>query len=107
MVINNLLGNAIKYAPGTNKIVVNVFKSDDAVIVSVQDYGIGIPNEELTNIFSRFYRVSGLNSTFSGSGIGLYISSEIIKRHGGKIWVVSELNKGSTFYFSIPASVQH
>ena len=106
MVINNLLANAIKYAPGSSDIVVDAFKSGDAVIVSVRDKGIGIPREDLTNIFSRFYRVSGLNSTFSGSGIGLYISSEIIKRHGGKIWAESELNKGSTFYFSIPASAQ-
>jgi PAS domain S-box-containing protein len=104
LVIINLLGNAIKYAPGSKKIKVQAFKSDDAIIVSIQDKGIGIPKEELTNIFSRFYRVSGLTSTFAGSGIGLYIASQIISRHGGKIWAVSELNKGSTFYFSIPAS---
>ncbi len=104
LVITNLVGNAIKYAPGSKEIMIDAFKSDDAVIVSVKDHGIGIPQEDLTNIFSRFYRVSGLNSTFSGSGIGLYISSEIISRHGGKIWAESELNKGSTFYFSIPAS---
>ncbi|MGN6533318.1 MAG: PAS domain S-box protein [Ginsengibacter sp.] len=107
LVIVNLLGNAIKYAPGSEEIKVEAFKSDDAIIVSIQDKGIGIPQEELTNIFSRFYRVSGLTSTFAGSGIGLYISSQIISRHGGKIWAVSELNKGSTFYFSIPASVQN
>ena len=106
LVINNLLGNAIKYAPGSKEILVEAFKSGDAIMVSVSDNGIGIPGEDLTNIFSRFYRVSGLNSTFSGSGIGLYISSEIISRHGGKIWAESELHKGSTFYFSIPASAK-
>jgi signal transduction histidine kinase len=105
LVITNLLGNAIKYSPGSKEIVVDAFRSDDAIIVSVKDNGIGIPQEDITNIFSRFYRVSGLSSTFSGSGIGLYISSEIISRHGGKIWAESELNKGSTFYFSIPASI--
>lgn len=105
LVINNLLGNAIKYAAGSKEIKADAFKSDDAIIVSVKDKGIGIPREDLTHIFSRFYRVSGLSTTFSGSGIGLYISSEIISRHGGKIWVNSELNEGSTFYFSIPASV--
>lgn len=104
LVVTNLIGNAIKYSPGSKEMVIDAFNSDDAVIVSVKDYGIGIPREDFTNIFSRFYRVSGLNSTFSGSGIGLYISSEIISRHGGKIWVESELDKGSTFYFSIPAS---
>ena len=105
LVITNLLGNAIKYSPGSKEIVVDAFRADDAIIVSVKDNGIGIPQEDITNIFSRFYRVSGLSSTFSGSGIGLYISSEIISRHGGKIWAESELNKGSTFYFSIPASI--
>ncbi len=104
LVINNLLGNAIKYSPGSRQIKINAFKSDDAIMVSVADNGIGIPAEDLTNIFGRFYRVSGLSSTFSGSGIGLYISSEIINRHGGKIWAESELNKGSTFYFSVPAA---
>jgi PAS domain S-box-containing protein len=105
LVITNLLGNAIKYSPGSKEIEVDAFRSDDAITVSVKDNGIGIPQEDITNIFSRFYRVSGLSSTFSGSGIGLYISSEIISRHGGKIWAESELNKGSTFYFSIPASI--
>jgi len=105
-VIINLLGNAVKYSPASKAIKVNAFRSEDAVIVSVKDEGIGIPREELLNIFSRFYRVGGLNSTFSGSGIGLYISSEIIRRHGGKIWAESEPNKGSIFYFSIAASTQ-
>jgi PAS domain S-box-containing protein len=106
LVISNLLGNAIKYSPNSKEIKVKAFRSEDAIIVSIEDKGIGIPEEELTNIFSRFYRVSGVTSTFSGSGIGLYVSSQIISRHGGKIWAVSELNKGSTFYFSIPASGQ-
>jgi len=107
LVIINLLGNAIKYAPDSSEIKVGAIKSHDAIIVSIEDKGIGIPQEELANIFSRFYRVSGLTSTFAGSGIGLYIASEIISRHGGKIWAVSELTKGSTFYFSIPASTQN
>ncbi|HWH61657.1 MAG TPA: PAS domain S-box protein [Ginsengibacter sp.] len=104
LVITNLINNAIKYAPNSKEIVIDTFKSDDVITVTIKDNGIGIPREELINIFSRFYRVPGLNSTFSGSGIGLYISSEIIRRHGGKIWAESELDKGSTFYFSIPAS---
>ena len=104
LVITNLINNAIKYAPNSKEIVIDTFKSDDVITVTITDNGIGIPREELINIFSRFYRVPGLNSTFSGSGIGLYISSEIIRRHGGKIWAESELDKGSTFYFSIPAS---
>lgn len=106
LVIINLLGNAIKYSPNSKEISVKAFRSEDAIIVSIEDNGIGIPAEELSNIFSRFYRVSGVTTTFAGSGIGLYISSQIISRHGGKIWAVSELSKGSTFYFSIPAAGQ-
>ncbi len=68
------------------------------------DFGIGIPQEDLDKVFTRFYRVRGLASTFSGSGIGLYISAEIIKRHGGNLWVESELGKGSKFYFNIEAA---
>ena len=106
LVIDNILGNAIKYAPDSKEIKVDVFNSNDEIIVRIKDEGIGIPREDLKNIFSRFYRVRGPNATFSGSGIGLYISSEIIRRHGGKIWAESEIKKGSTFYFSIPASAQ-
>ena len=71
--------------------------------MSVQDFGIGMSKEHLGRIFERFYRVyDGNDKTFPGLGIGLYISSEIVKRHGGKLWVESELGKGSTFSFSIP-----
>jgi PAS domain S-box-containing protein len=104
LVLTNLLTNAIKYSPGSKEIFADAFKCNDNITVRVRDNGIGIPQEDLTNIFSRFYRVSGLSSTFNGSGIGLYISREIINRHGGKIWTESEINKGSSFYFSIPAS---
>jgi PAS domain S-box-containing protein len=106
LVIINLLGNAVKYSPNSKEIKVNAFRSEDAIIVGIEDKGIGIPPDDLTNIFTRFYRVSGITSTFTGSGIGLYIASQIISRHGGKIWAVSQLKKGSTFYFSIPASAQ-
>jgi PAS domain S-box-containing protein len=106
LVIINLLGNAIKYSPNSKEIKVNAFRSEDAIIVGIEDKGIGIPADDLNHIFTRFYRVSGITSTFSGSGIGLYIASQIISRHGGKIWAVSQLKKGSTFYFSIPASAQ-
>ena len=103
LVITNILTNAIKYSPDSKEIFVDAFVSDHKITVRIKDTGIGIPQEDLTNIFSRFYRVSGLGTKFSGSGIGLYISSEIINRHGGKIWAESEINKGSAFYFAIPA----
>ena len=101
-VIMNILGNAIKYSPNAGEIVINSRLDKDRIIVSIRDNGIGINQEDLENIFTRFYRVRGLASSFSGSGIGLYIASEIIKRHGGDIWAESEIGKGSVFNFSIP-----
>ncbi|HUS03460.1 MAG TPA: PAS domain S-box protein [Chitinophagaceae bacterium] len=101
-VVINILTNAIKYSPNGKKVTVDAGIKDDQIIVKVTDQGIGIPDNDLDKVFTRFFRVRGLASTFSGSGIGLYISSEIIKRHGGNMWVESEINKGSAFYFSIP-----
>ncbi|MEP7251394.1 MAG: PAS domain-containing sensor histidine kinase [Ginsengibacter sp.] len=101
-VVNNLLLNAIKYSPDSENIVVKAVVKNDFLQVSVKDEGIGIPAAELEKIFERFYRVAGMPSTYSGSGIGLFICAEIIKWHGGKIWAESELGKGSTFYFQIP-----
>jgi PAS domain S-box-containing protein len=102
-VIVNFISNAIKYSPGKDKIVVSSKCDDINVIISVKDFGIGIPKTEQSNIFKRFYRVSGKNNyTFPGLGLGLYISSEIIKRHKGEISFESKEGKGSTFYFQIP-----
>ncbi|MGH2647052.1 MAG: sensor histidine kinase [Ginsengibacter sp.] len=105
-VIINMLTNAIKYSPEPGDIFVDSCKKDDKIIVSIKDSGIGIPAADIENIFSRFYRVSGLASSFSGSGIGLYISSEIIKQHNGSIWAESKPGEGSIFYFSLPAMQQ-
>ena len=104
-VLTNLLTNAIKYSEGESKIVITRQKNQREVIISVQDFGRGIPQKHKKKIFERFYQVdSEEKRTISGLGIGLYLSSEIIKRHNGKIWVDSKLNKGSTFYFSLPIS---
>jgi PAS domain S-box-containing protein len=102
-VLVNLLSNAIKYTPLPGDIIIKAYKKDGNIIVSVCDTGIGIPKKDIENIFLRFYRVSGPASSFSGSGIGLFISSEIIKAHHGSIWAESRIGKGSVFYFSIPA----
>lgn len=101
-VITNLLGNAAKYSPGKNEIYVNTELNNGSVIVSVTDLGIGIPQKKLDKVFTRFYRVNEHDNQFSGLGIGLYISAEIIKQHGGKIWAESTEGSGSTFYFSLP-----
>jgi len=102
-VIINLLTNAAKYSPYTKEIFVEAYTKNSNIEVCVKDSGMGIPQEDREKIFTRFYRVQGIASTYSGSGIGLYISSEIIKRHGGKMWVESNVGKGSHFYFSVPA----
>lgn len=102
-VVINLISNAIKYSPGAEKVLIKIKTAGDDIIISVKDYGVGISQEYLDKIFGRFYRVyDARDKTFPGLGMGLYISYEIIERHGGKMWVKSEKDKGSTFYFSLP-----
>jgi PAS domain S-box-containing protein len=102
-VVINLISNAIKYSPTQKKIIVSANKDKNNVIVSVQDFGSGIPKVEQKKIFDRFYRISQKKeSKISGLGLGLYISSEIINQHKGKIWVDSHNGKGSIFHFSLP-----
>ena len=93
----------MKYSPAASKIVVHTAIKESEVHLCVQDYGIGIPKEKQQKVFEQFYRVSGdMQHTFPGLGLGLYISSEIIKRERGRIWVTSEEGKGSTFCFALP-----
>lgn len=102
-VLTNLLTNAIKYSQGKGDIIVNVKKSLGKALVSVQDFGIGVSKLEQKKIFEKLYQVSDdTEKTFPGFGMGLYISSEIINRHKGNIWVESKKGKGSTFYFTLP-----
>ncbi len=102
-VITNLLTNAIKYSPDASRIVVYTEDHDHEVQLCVQDFGIGISREKKDKVFEQFYRVSGTREhTFPGLGLGLYISSEIVKRMGGRIWVNSVEGKGSTFCFALP-----
>lgn len=100
-VVANLLSNAIKYSPGENKIIVYSKKTETELIIKIRDFGMGIPEDELSNIFQRFYRTKNVSITITGFGLGLYICKDIIKRHNGKIWVETE-DKGSAFYFSLP-----
>jgi two-component system sensor histidine kinase VicK len=102
-VIGNLLSNAIKYSPKGSTVTLNCVVQDHNIIISVTDEGIGIKPKDRDKVFQRFYRVDDEDlKNVSGFGIGLYLSSEIIQRHKGKIWVSSEEGKGSTFYFSLP-----
>lgn len=102
-VLINYFTNAIKYSPCSKEIYVNVDLSPERhLTVRVKDKGIGIPKESLQNVFKKFYRVDESAVRFQGLGMGLYICSEIISRHGGFVGVESEPNKGSVFYFSVP-----
>jgi PAS domain S-box-containing protein len=102
-VLVNLLSNAIKYSPSGKKIIVKSILQKNSLIVSVQDFGIGISKLQQGKIFERLYQVTDLHQkTFPGLGLGLYISREIVRRHKGKIWVKSVKGKGSTFFFSLP-----
>jgi len=104
-VLINLLTNAIKYSPDDCEIFVESNLDHNDVIISVKDTGIGISKEDQEKIFERFYRVEGKNEkTYPGFGIGLFIASEIIHRHSGKIGVESVLGQGSSFYFSLPVT---
>jgi signal transduction histidine kinase len=102
-VINNLISNAVKYSPKADKVIIRLTANDDTVTLSVEDFGIGMEKEHLSRIFERFYRVyDTTDKTFPGLGIGLYISSEIIRRHNGSFHVDSHPGKGSVFSFSLP-----
>lgn len=103
-VITNFISNAIKYSPNTEKIIVRVERVEENVKFSVQDFGIGMPEDKKDKVFEQYYRVSGdEQTTFPGLGLGLFISSQIVERSNGKIWVNSILGKGSTFCFTLPA----
>lgn len=101
-VIVNFLTNAIKYAPGTTEIHINVSEEQGHAIVAVRDFGIGIDMEQQKHVFDKFYRVEETAIHFQGLGIGLYISAEIIRRHSGTVGVKSIFGEGSEFHFRIP-----
>jgi len=102
-VIDNILNNAIKYSPDGGKITVSMKTTDDQMILSISDQGLGIPKEDLPKIFDRFYRVDKARSRAQGgTGLGLAIAKEIIKQHNGFIWAKSEYGKGSTFTIVLP-----
>lgn len=104
-VLTNLVTNAIKYSGSGKEIRIVTKKDRENVVVSVQDFGIGIAKNQQQKIFERLYQIGdGKGNTYPGFGMGLFITKEIIDRHKGKIWVESEKGKGSTFYFSLPIS---
>jgi len=101
-VLVNFINNAVKYAPDSGEIVINVVKLENNVRISVTDYGPGIDKTKQRHLFDRYYRTDYSGEQYSGLGLGLYISAEIVKKHGGQIGVDSEPGKGSTFWFTLP-----
>lgn len=102
-VINNLISNAVKYSPKDSIINISCVNKGKDAIFSVKDKGLGIKEQDQEKLFDRFYRVEGKKTeTIAGFGIGLYLCSEIILRHDGKIWVESKVGIGSNFQFSLP-----
>lgn len=105
-VIINLLNNGIKYSPGAKEVILRVERQLDEpeVTISVQDFGIGIPVDELKYVFEKYYRVKDAEHHAAGLGIGLYVINEIVQLHKSKIVVQSKINKGSTFSFYLPVA---
>lgn len=101
-VISNFLSNALKYSPEGKEIRIAAKSNGKTIRLMVKDQGIGIPKDKAKLIFDRFFRVDESSNHFSGLGLGLYISAQIIERHHGKIGVNSEINSGSEFWFEIP-----
>lgn len=102
-VLINLISNAIKYSPKADKVVINSSHDEKKLTISIQDFGTGISKKDQNKIFERFFRTKAKReSDISGLGLGLYISSEIVRRHGGTMRVTSSGRKGATFYFTLP-----
>ena len=98
-VLSNIILNAIKYSPAGKNVLINVTDKQEKVLIEVIDKGMGIPEAEIPLIFNEFYRASNVKAEIKdGTGLGLAISKQIVENHGGKIWVESKVNVGSTFY---------
>lgn len=103
--LSNLITNAIKYNVENGEVTVEIKKLEDKpyVQISVKDTGIGIPFEDTKSLFNKFFRADNAQKTVTeGTGLGLYITKNVIQRHGGEIWAESQINRGTTFYFTLP-----
>jgi signal transduction histidine kinase len=101
-VVNNLLDNAIKYSNTSNEIVVSANLTNDGIVeTTIQDFGVGIPESVLPNLFEKFYRNHRTKASIGGTGLGLYLTKAIVDAHGGHIWVKSKVGEGSTFGFTL------
>ena len=99
----NVISNSVKYTKNGGRIVVTAKAEQNGVLINVRDNGMGIPPEDITRLFERFYRVEkARTSDAGGTGLGLAITKEIVDAHGGQIWVESELGKGTSTWIRIP-----
>jgi signal transduction histidine kinase len=103
----NLVGNALKFTR-QGRVGVSVERDGDLLRYRVSDTGIGIPADQMDAVFAEFRQVDATTTRdYGGTGLGLSITRKFVEMHGGRIWVESELGKGSTFYFTIPLRVEH
>ena len=103
-VLDNLLGNALKFTPAGGQIAVRLGLEDQDLVLEVADTGVGIPGDQLERIFDRFYQVDGsMSRRYGGSGLGLALVKDIAKAHGGSVSVESHTGQGSTFRVSLPS----
>ncbi len=104
-ILTNLTNNAVKYSPEGGTITVSAEKVDGSIRLTVADQGMGIPKDHLDKVFDRFHRIDNRDTRKAGgTGIGLYLVKHLVEAHGGKIWVESEVGKGSRFIFELPES---
>ena len=107
VVVHNLISNAIKYSYEGGKIEVHLGRGGSGVLFKVRDWGVGIPEHQQNRVFEKFFRSeNNLKYRTDGIGLGLYLAKAILRSFGGKVWFESEVNKGSTFYFSLPTANQ-
>ena len=103
-ILNNLLSNAIKFSPQGGQIRVKAKKHDSDLVVEIKDTGPGISKDEQQKLFRPYYRVPADRRRYNGLGLGLFITKQLVELHGGRIWIDSEVEEGSTFIFSLPLS---
>jgi signal transduction histidine kinase len=101
-VMNNLVGNAVKYSPRGGEILISTRHEDSHLVIAVRDHGVGIPEADQKHLFDRFFRGNAENSDIKGLGLGLYVSQRIVEAHGGAIGATSVPGEGSEFYFTLP-----
>lgn len=103
-VLLNLLSNAVKYSANENKVIISTMINEAELVIRIRDFGMGVPEDELTEIFGRFYRTKNSSVHISGLGLGLYICQNIMNRHNGRIWAERE-TRGSSFYVALPLEI--